>query len=171
MKKVVLALSLAVFFAGTAFSQKFAFVDTEYILGRIPSYKAATDQIDKLSKEYETEIEAMYTEVEKLYKNFQNEKVLMTDEQKVKKEDAIVAKEKEIKDLQRKYFGPEGSLFQKREELVKPIQDEVYKAVKELAVEGGYAVIFDTSSGATILYENARYNKSDEVLEKLGYKN
>ncbi len=171
MKKVFLLISLVALIAGTGFSQKFAFVDTEYILGRIPSYKAATNQIDKLSKEYETEIEGMYTEVEKLYKNFQNEKVLMTDEQKVKKEDAIVDKEKEIKDLQRKYFGPEGTVFQKREELVKPIQDEVYKAVKELAIEGGYAAIFDTSAGATILYENARYNKSDEVLEKLGYKN
>ena len=80
-------------------------------------------------------------------------------------------KEKSIKDLQKKYLGPDGAIFQKREELIKPIQDDVYKAVKEIALEGGYAVIFDTASGATILYENARYNKSDEVLEKLGYKN
>ena len=171
MKKILLSFLVLFVFAGTGFSQKFAFVDTEYILDRIPSYKAAQDQIDKLSKDYEQEISDKYAEVEKLYKSFQNEKVLMTEEQRNKKENDIVNQEKSIKDLQKKYFGPEGTIFQKREELIKPIQDEVYKAVKELALEGGYAVIFDTAAGATILYENARYNKSDEVLEKLGYKN
>jgi outer membrane protein len=171
MKKTVLLLMVVFLLAGTSLAQKFAFVDTEYILDRIPSYKASISQIDKLSKEYETEIETMYAEVEQMYKNFQNEKVLMTDEQKVKKEDEIIEMERKIKEQQRSYFGPEGAVFQKRQELVKPIQDEVYKAVKELALEGAYAVIFDTSSGASILYENPRYNKSDEVLEKLGYKN
>ena len=171
MKKIVLPFFVLFVFASSGFSQKFAFVDTEYILDRIPSYKAAQEQIDKISKEYEQEISDKYAEVDKLYKSFQNEKVLMTEEQRNKKEDEIVNKEKSIKDLQKKYFGPDGAIFQKREELIKPIQDEVYKAVKEIALEGGYAVIFDTASGATILYENARYNKSDEVLEKLGYKN
>ncbi len=152
-------------------AQKFAFVDTEYILDRIPSYKAAQDQIDKISSEYENELETMYSEVEKLYKSYQNEKVLLTEEQRSQKEEAIIASEKQIKELQQKYFGPEGAVFQKRQELVKPIQDEVYIVVKEIALEGGYAVIFDTSSGAGILYENARYNKSDDVLEKLGYTN
>jgi len=156
---------------GTGIAQKFAFVDTEYILGRIPTYKSALEQLDKISAEYQKEIEAMYTQVDQLYKNYQKEKVLLTEEQKNTKEDGIVAKEKEIKDLQKKYFGAEGAIFQKRQELVKPIQDEVYKAVKELAIEGGYAVIFDTSSGAGILYENPKYNMSDEVLGKLGYKN
>jgi outer membrane protein len=171
MKKTVLTFLVLFVFIGAGFAQKFAFVDTEYILDRIPSYKAAQEQIDKVSKDYEQEINDQYAEVEKLYKSFQNEKVLLTEEQRNKKEDEIVNKEKAIKDLQTKYFGPEGAVFQKREELIKPIQDEVYKAVKELALEGGYAVIFDTAAGATILYENARYNKSDEVLEKLGYKN
>jgi outer membrane protein len=171
MKKIIIS-ALAVLLIGfTANAQKFAFVDTEYILDRIPSYNAAQDQIDKLSKDYEKEIEAMYEEVEKLYKSYQNEKVLLTEEQKTKKEDEIIAKEKEIKSMQQKYFGPDGAVFEKRQELIKPIQDEVYKAVKELALEGGYAVIFDTASGTGILYENARFNKSDEVLEKLGYKN
>jgi outer membrane protein len=105
-----------------------------------------------------------------MYKSYQKDKVLLTDEQKTKKENEIVEKEKSIKDLQKKYFGPEGTVFQKRQELVKPIQDEVYNAVKELAVEGGYAVIFDTASGAGILYENPKYNMSDDVLAKLGYK-
>jgi len=171
MKKVILSIVAVVLFGMTVNAQKFAFVDTEYILDRIPSYKAAQTQVDKISKEYESEIEAKYDEVEKLYKSYQNEKVLLTEEQKSKKEDEIIAKEKEIKDLQQKYFGPEGAVFMKRQELIKPIQDEVYKAVKEIALEGGYAVIFDTASGTGILYENARYNKSDEVLEKLGYKN
>lgn len=169
MKKITLTILGAFLLLGFVNAQKFAFVDTEYILDRIPSYKAAQDQIDKVSAEYEEELEGMYTEVEKLYKSFQNEKVLLTEEQQKKKEDEIVAKEKEIKSLQQKYFGPEGAIYQKRQELVKPIQDEVYKAVKELALEGGYAVIFDTSSGSGILYENARYNKSDDVLKKLGY--
>ena len=171
MKKLALTIISAILIAFSADAQKFAFVDTEYILDRIPSYKAALEQVNKISSEYETELEGMYSEVEKLYQAYQNEKVLLTDEQKNKKEDEIIAKEKEIKDLQQKYFGPEGTVFQKRQELIKPIQDEVYLSVKEIALEGGFAVIFDTSSGAGILYENARYNKSDDVLEKLGYKN
>ncbi|MCF8379966.1 MAG: OmpH family outer membrane protein [Bacteroidales bacterium] len=170
MKKLGL-LFIGAIMAFSVNAQKFAFVDTEYILDRIPSYKAAQDQVDKLSAEYEKELEAMYSEVETLYKSYQNEKVLLTEEQRSQKEDAIIAKEKSIKDLQQKYFGPEGAVFQKRQELVKPIQDEVYLAVKEIALEGGYAVIFDTSSGAGILYENARYNLSDEILQKLGYQN
>ncbi|MFW5877949.1 MAG: OmpH family outer membrane protein, partial [bacterium] len=158
MKRIILSLSAVLFIALTANAQKFALVDTEYILDRIPSYKAAQDQIDKLSEEFEEEIEAKYEEIEKLYKSFQNEKVLLTEEQQIQKENEIIEKEKEIKALQQKYFGPEGELFQKRQELIKPIQDEVYKSVKEIALEGGYAVIFDTASGAGILYENARYN-------------
>lgn len=169
MKKIALTIMSAFLFLGMLNAQKFAFVDTEYILDRIPSYKAANDQVDKLSKEYETELEGMYQEVDKLYKSFQNEKVLLTEEQQKAKEDEIINKEKEIKNRQQKYFGPEGEVYKKRQELIKPIQDEVYKAVKEIALEGGYAVIFDTASGSGILYENARYNVSDDVLKKLGY--
>ncbi len=171
MKKIILIVTVAFLITGTGIAQKFAFVDTEYILGRIPTYKSALEQLDKISADYQKEVESMYTQVDQLYKNYQKEKVLLTEEQKNTKEDAIVTKEKEIKDLQKKYFGSEGAVFQKRQELIKPIQDEVYKAVKELAIEGGYAVIFDTSSGAGILYENPKYNLSDDVLGKLGYKN
>jgi outer membrane protein len=171
MKKIIFLIMTACIISGTGLAQKFAFVDTEYILDRIPSYKSALDQLDKISEGYQKEVEAMYTQVDQLYKTYQKEKVLLTEEQKSSKEDAIVSKEKEIKELQKKYFGSEGAVYQKRQELVKPIQDEVYKAVKELAVEGGYAVIFDTASGAGILYENPKYNMSDDVLEKLGYKN
>jgi outer membrane protein len=169
MKKSLIIGMITFLFAGTGFAQKFAFVDTDYILNRIPTYKAAQEQIDKISADYQKEIEAKYQEAEKIYKDYQKEKVLLTEDQKTKKEAELGAKDKEIKELQKKYFGSEGAVFQKRQELVKPIQDEVYKVVKEMAIEGAYAVIFDTASGAGILYENAKYNKSDEVLEKLGY--
>ncbi len=170
MKKLFFLPIMVFLFASSVMAQKFAFVDTEYILDRIPAYKAAQEQIDNLSQEYQKEIEEMIGEVEKLFRTFQNERVLLTEEQKLKKEEEIMAKENSVKELQKKYFGPEGAVFQKRQELVKPIQDEIYRAVKEMAVEGAYAVIFDTASGSGILYENPRFNKSDEVLQKLGYK-
>jgi outer membrane protein len=127
--------------------------------------------LDKLATDWQTEIETAYSEIEKMYKDFQAEKVLLTEEMKVRKEEEIITREAEVKQLQQKYFGRDGSLFKKRQELIKPIQDEVYGAVKEIAAEGSYAVIFDTASGANMLYTNPKYDKSDDVLEKLGYKN
>lgn len=171
MKKLAMLVILLFTAVLTSFAQKYAFVDTEYILDRIPSYKAAQDQLDKLSEEWQTEVEAMYQEIEKMYKDYQSEKILLTEDMKTKKEEEIINKEKEVNDLQNDYFGRNGSLFKKRQELVKPIQDEIYKVVKEIALEGNYAVIFDTSSGANMLYTNPKYDKSDDVLEKLGYKN
>lgn len=151
--------------------QKFAYIDTEYILNNIPSYKTAQDQLDKLSENWQKEVEALYAEVDKMYRNYQSEKVLLTEEMKKKREEEIMAKEKEAKELQKKYFGQDGALFKKRDELIKPIQDEVYKAVKELAIEGGYSIIFDSSAGASILYTDPKLDKSDVILQKLGYKN
>lgn len=171
MKKFISLFSILFLTAGMSFAQKYAFVDTEYILDRIPSYKAAQDQLDKLSDEWQTEVEGMYESVDKMYKDFQAEKVLLTEEMRIRREDEIIQQEQAIKELQQKYFGREGSLFKKRQELVKPIQDEVYRVVKEIATEGNFAVIFDTASGANMLYTNPKYDKSDEVLEKLGYKN
>jgi outer membrane protein len=171
MKKIVSLLGIMFLAAGFALAQKYAFVDTEYILNRIPSYKAAQDQLDKQAEDWQTEIETMYDEIEKMYKDFQSEKVLLTEDMQVRREEEIVNREKEVKQLQQKYFGRDGSLFKKRQELIKPIQDEVYQAVKEIATEGNYAVIFDTASGANMLYTNPKYDKSDDVLEKLGYKN
>ena len=171
MKKI-LASSMALFlFMGVAFAQKFAFVDSDYILQNIPSYNAAQDELNKISEGWETEIAAVYADIEKMYKTYQSERVLLTDEMRKKREEEIITKERQVKELQSKYFGPEGDVSKKREELVKPIQDAVYKAVKELSAEGSYAVIFDTASGASILYSNPRYDLSDEVLKKLGYKN
>ncbi len=171
MKKFVIILSLLIIMAGITSAQKYAFVDTEYILNNIPSYKAAKDKLDDISEEWQKEIETKYSEIDQMYKDYQAEKVLLTDEMRAKREDQIISKEKEVKELQKEYFGQNGALFKKRQELIKPIQDEIYKAVKDIATEGGYAVIFDTSSGPTMLYTNPRYDVSDEVLEKLGYKN
>jgi outer membrane protein len=171
MKKIIVltVLMLAATLSGTA--QKFAFVDSEYIRNNIPAFTAAQQQLDKLSEGWEKEVANGYAAVEQMYKDYQAEVVLLSQDQKKKREEAIIAREKEIKDLQNTYFGMEGELYKKREELVKPIQDEILKAIKEISVEGSYAVIFDTSAGSDILFANPRYDLSDQVLQKLGYKN
>lgn len=168
MKKIVLSTLLGLLVV-SSMAQKFAFVDSDYILKKIPSYKTAQDQLDKLSSQYQKEIESKYAEVDKLYQDYQAEKVLLTEEMRKNREDDIITKERQVKELQVKYFGKDGLLFKKREELIKPIQDQVYNAIKELANEGGYAVIFDASSSPNMLYTNPRYDKSEEVLQKLGY--
>jgi outer membrane protein len=171
MKRLFVTISLAAILAIGSYAQKYAFVDTDYILNNIPSYKASQDELDKLSQQYESEIKAMYDEIDKLYREYQAEKVLLTEEMRGKREEQIITKEREAKKLQNDYFGQEGLLYKKREELIKPIQDEVYNAVKEIANESGYAVIFDTASGPSLIYTNPRYDVSDEVLQRLGYKN
>jgi len=170
MKKIWIVL-LTLLFSGAIFAQKFAYIDSEYILNNIPAYKSAQDQLDKLSDTWQKEVEGMYADIDKMYKSYQSEKVLLTDEMKKKREEEIVTKEKEAKDLQKKYFGQDGALYKKREELVKPIQDEIYKAVKEMAVEGGFSIIFDSSAGSSMLYTDPKFDKSDAILQKLGYKN
>jgi outer membrane protein len=154
-----------------ASAQKYAFVDSEYIRKNIPAFTQAQEQIENLSKQWEKEVSDGYNVVEQMYKSYQNDVVLLTQEMKTRREEAIINKEKEIKDLQNKYFGVEGELFKKREELVKPIQDEILKAIKTIAAEGSYAAIFDAASGGNILFANPKFDISDQVLEKLGYKN
>lgn len=172
MKKLMFTLSAVIFTFSIATAQKYAFVDTEYILTNIPTYESAQDQLDQLSVSWQKEIEAIYTEIDKMYKDFQAEKVLLTEEMKIKRENDIIKKEKEAKDIQKKYFGKDGDLFKKRQELIKPIQDDIFNAVKEIAQEGNYALIFDTAAGGlSMLYTDPKYDKSDNVLEKLGYKN
>ena len=122
------------------------------------------------SEQYQKEIEEKYAEVDKMYKDYQTEKVLLTEEMKKKREDEIIAQERQVKELQMKYFGRDGLLFKKREELVKPIQDQVFNAIKEIAVEGGYAVIFDAAASPNMIYTNPRFDKSEEVLQRLGFK-
>jgi outer membrane protein len=171
MKRIGILTIVMLLTTAAAFAQKYAFVDTEYIRKDIPAFNTAQEQLDKLSKQWEKEVSDGYAVVEQMYKSYQSESVLLSQDMKVKREEAIVTKEKEIKDLQNKYFGVEGELFKKREELVKPIQDEILKAIKEMAVDGSYAVIFDTAAGGNILFANPKYDLSDQVLQKLGYKN
>ena len=171
MKKLSIIIAGLLLPIGLTMAQKYAFVDTEYILNNIPNYKAAQEQLDKFSADWQKEVEAKYTEIEKMYKDYQAERVLLSEDMRRQREEAIVNKEKEAKELQKNYFGQEGALYKKRQELIQPVQDEIYKAIKDLATENGYAVIFDTSSGPSMIYTNPRYDVSDEVLQKLGYKN
>ncbi len=171
MKKVGILIGLFILTSAISVAQKYAFVDSEYIRKNIPAFTTAQEQLDKLSKQWEKEVADGYAVVEQMYKSYQSEAVLLSQEMKTKREEAIIAKEREMKELQNKYFGMEGELFKKREELVKPIQDEILKAIKEISVEGSYAVIFDTAAGGNILFANPKFDISDQVLEKLGYKN
>ncbi len=169
LKQLILIFTL--FIATTsAFSQKVAYVDTEYILGNIPEYKEAQDELDKLSIEWQKQLERRYAEIDKMYKNYQAEQILLTEDMKTKREDEIVKKEKEAKEYQKLKFGVNGDLFKKRQELVKPIQDKIYKAIHEVANASGIDIVFDKASALTMLYTNPKYNKSDAVLKKLGYK-
>jgi outer membrane protein len=169
MKKIVLIL-VAVMMAGLSMrAQKIGFVDTDYILGSIPEYKAAQSELDKQSVEWQKEIEAKYAEIDKLYKAYQADVILLTDDLKKKRENEIINKEKEAKELQKQRFGVDGELFKKRQELVKPIQDKVYNAVKAVAEKSGLAIILDKAGAIAILYSNPKYDKSEEVLSYLGY--
>lgn len=170
MRRLLITLIIFSALFASAAAQKFAFVDTKYILNSIPSYKAATEELDKISTRYQKEIEEMYTELDKDYQNYQAEKVLLSSEMQKKSEAEIVNKEKNIKDLQKQYFGQNGELFKKREELIKPIQDQVFEAIADISQEESYSFVYDLASGVQMLYTNPRLDKSDQVLMKLGYK-
>ena len=171
MKRIGVLILFTVFTSLFAAAQKYGFVDTEYIRKNIPAFNQAQEQLENLSKQWEKEVEAGYTVVDQMYKSYQNDVVLLSQEMKIKREEAIITKENEVKDLQNKYFGVEGELFKKREELVKPVQDEILKAIKTVAAEGNYTAIFDTATGGNILFANPKFDISDQVLEKLGYNN
>ncbi len=169
MKKFTL-LAFLVLASLSISAQRFIYVDTDYILDKIPEYKKAQEELDAIAEQWKEEISRKYAEIERLYKEFQAEQYLMDSETRKKKEDEIVAKEKEAKEFQKKKFGYRGELFEKRQELVKPIQDRVYEAIKTLAGERNYDFVLDkASSGASILYANPKYDKSDDILKKLGY--
>lgn len=170
MKKLIFAIAFCVFSVTNLFAQKYAYVDTEYILSNIPDYKSAQSQIDNISVQWQKEIEARYSEIDKMYRAFQAESILLTEEMKRKRESEIIAKEKEAKELQKQRFGVDGDLFKKRQELIKPIQDKIYNALKALAVKGSYAVIFDKSSDLSMLYTNPKFDKSDDILVAMGFK-
>ena len=151
-------------------AQRFAYVDSDYILERIPEYQSAQEQLDQLSLSWQEEIEQLYSEIDQLYKKYQADQILLTQDMKMNRENEIINKEKEAKELQRKRFGPEGDLYTKREELVKPVQDKIYNAIQDLALEKRYDVILDKSNELIMLYANEDLDKSDDILKMLGHK-
>lgn len=167
-KHLILISSILLLTNVVTFAQKFAYVDTDYILNQIPEYKTAQTELDKVSAQWQKEVEAKYAEIDKMYKAYQAEQILLTDDMKKKREADIIAKEKEAKDLQKQRFGVDGELFKKRQELVKPIQDRVFAAVKSIAEKGAYSAVFDKASDITMLYVSPKLDKSDAVLELLG---
>lgn len=169
MKKLTLVITACIAIAASVSAQKFAFIDSEYILKNIPAYESAQDQLNQVSTKWQAEVEALLEEVKTSYKNYQNELVFLSEEMKVKRENEIIALEQETQELKKKYFGPEGELFKKRESLIKPIQDELYNAVKEVADEKAYDAIYDKSASQNLIYSNPRIDISDLVLDKMGY--
>lgn len=171
MKKVfILVVAILAVSVASVKAQKMAFVDSEYILKHIPEYSAAQKQLDDLSAQWQKEVDKRYEEIDKLYKSYQAEQVLLTDDMRKKREQDIVDKEKAAKDFQKQKFGFEGELFQKRKDLIKPIQDKVYDAIQKVAEEGTLGMLFDKSGDLTMLYTNPKYDKSDDVVIKLGLK-
>ena len=161
MKKIILTLALIIVASAASWAQKFALVDMEYIFSNVPAYEMANEQLNQLSMRWQKE----------MYNSYLADKVFLTEEQVKKREEAIVAKEKEATELRYKYFGPDGELAIKRQSLLKPVQDEVYNAVKKVAEERGYQAIFDRASASDIVYASPRIDISNEVLAKLGYSN
>ncbi len=170
MKKIILAFCFAAASCLVVSAQKYAIIDTRYILDKMPDYKTAQAQLDETAAQWQKDIDAMQTNLDKMYVDFDAEKVMLSDELKKKREDQLFLKEKELRDLQRKRFGFEGDLFKKRQELIKPIQDKVYNAVQKMAVSRGYDFVLDKSEGITIIFADPKLDKSEDVLKDLGVK-
>ena len=170
MKKIFLFLCAAFISLNLAAKgEQVVLVDMEYIMSAIPAYETANEQLDQISKKWQKEVEAILVEVQTMYKNYQTELVFLSDEMKKKREDEIIAKEKEANDLKRKYFAADGELFKKRAALVKPIQDEIYNALQEICEQQGYQVVLDKSSTNNLIFASPKIDISDELLEKMGY--
>lgn len=153
----------------TISAQKYAYVDTDYILASIPEYSAAKKELNSISVKWQKEIETKISEVDKMYNDLQVEKILLTEDLRIKREEEIIKKEREVKDLQMKRFGADGDLFKKQQELIKPIQDKVYNAIMELAESKGIGMVFDKAGTTTVIYSQAKYNISDDVIRQMGY--
>lgn len=167
--KIFISIILIMTIAATAaHAQKFGYVDSDYILKSIPEFQDAQNEIDDLSKKWQAEVEVQFAKIEQMYKVYQADAVLMPEDLRKKREEEIIKAERDAKELQRKYFGQEGDLFKKRQELVKPIQEKIFNAIEEIATKQNYAFIFDKASGPVIMYVNPRYNISDEVLDQIG---
>lgn len=168
MRNLILTV---IFITATAFfsyAQKYAYVDTDYIMENIPEYGAAQEKLNELSVEWQKEIEGKFAEIDKLYKSYQSESVLLPEDLKRQREEEIIKKEREAKELQKKRFGQEGDLFKNRQELIKPIQDKVYNAIEDIANTKGYAFVFDKAGNMTMLFASPKFDLSDEVLRKIG---
>jgi outer membrane protein len=168
MKKIIMFIVLCAS-AMSMQAQKFALMDMDYILKNIPAYERANEQLAQVSKKWQAEVDALNTEAQTMYKTYQNEVVFLSAEQKKAKQDAIMEKEKQAVELKKKYFGPDGELFKKRNALMTPIQDEIYNAVKDIADQRGYQLVLDRASDAGIIFGSPKIDISTEVLQKLGY--
>jgi outer membrane protein len=170
MKKLFLLAAFSFLLVGFTQAQKYAVIDTKYILDKMPEYKAAQKQLDDIAATWQKEIDRMQQELDKMYKDFEAEQVMLSDDLKKKREDQLFIKEKTLRDLQKSRFGFEGELFKKRQELIKPVQDKVYNAVQKLAVQRGYDFILDKSEGITVIFADPKLEKSEDVLHELGVK-
>ena len=170
MKKIIFLLMMSVAFTAATQAQRYAIVDTKYILDKMPEYSQAQQQLDQFSEQWQREIDDKQTALDKMYKNFEAEQVMLSDELKKKREDELFVREKEVRDLQRKRFGFEGDLFKKRQELVKPIQDRVFNAIQKIAVARQYDFILDKSEGITVIFADPKLDRSEDVLRELGVK-
>ncbi len=168
MKRVIFCIMLLFAVGTTAFAQRYCVIDSKYILEKIPDYKDAQTKLDGYSKAWQTEIDNKMADVDKMYKAYQAERPMLSDDMRRKREDEITGKEKEAKDLQKQRFGYEGDLFKKREELVKPIQDKVYNAVQKMATQRAYDIVLDKAGGVTLFYADPKLDHSDDVLKILG---
>jgi outer membrane protein len=168
-RKLILFTFLIISFQ-VAVSQRFAYVDTRYILSNIPTYESAQEQLKIIMDEWQAEISSVIEEATRLLKLYEVEKVLLSEDLRKKREEEIDDKQKEAKRLQDRYFGKNGSFFQKRQELIKPIQDQVFNAIKDIGTEGNFAMIIDIASGLGVVYNDPKFDKSDDVLQKLGYR-
>lgn len=169
IKRILTVMVMAMVLPLAASAQKFAFVDMEYILDRIPAYERATEQLNQLSKRWNAEIDALALEAQNMYKSYQNESLFLSEEQKSKRENEIIEKEKQATELRRQYFGVEGELQKKQESLMAPIQDEIYEAVKQISEKDGYQVVVDRSSAQSVIFASPKIDISRQVLAKLGY--
>lgn len=166
---LIIVLLAGVLVSKTTSGQKFAYIDSEYILDQMPEYKSAQKKLDELADQWQKDIEKRLADIDKMYKDYQAEQVLLTEEQKQKKQSDIIAKEKELKEFQKQKFGTEGELFKKRQELIKPIQDKIFDAVQKLAKQSALDFIFDKSGDTVMMFTNAKYDRSDDILELMGY--
>ena len=169
MKKLILSVIAMIAFSASGVAQKFALIDTEYILKNIPAYEMANEQLNQVSKKWQAEVEKKFQEAQNMYKSYQSELVFLSEDMKKKREEEIVAKEKAANELKRKYFGQDGELQKKRESLIRPIQEEIYNAVKQVSDEKGYQLVMDRASASYIIFASPRIDISNEVLVKLGY--